>query len=448
MLRNPRIKLEGARVLILALLLIAPRVSIAQMFVRPMPVDGKEQPSEPFDAVAVDLPTDPDSLPPGGFVSNLSDEESDRLIREYRRQAGTVGVRKFFSDVKVTYHLSAGVTYDDNILLSSGARKKSDVVNTIAGGLTFSLGDFLLRSDSFLIVDYTATGNLFVIHDEEDALDQAASLIVRYRYSQLMGEFTSGFQSSHDATADLGERTLRNIYQQGLLLRYDYNDTTTFEGDFHYEISDYETAVDSSRLSAGAAVDYAWSDKIAVGVGAVFGYLEASGGLEEYYEQLQARFRYEVTDSIKVTFRTGVEFRERGAQAEDRVDSVFALTGAWTPYSGTTVTLEAHRGTQASAATTGDDYISTGLQLGVRQQLITRFYAQFDASYENSDYGNVTNNSTTRNDNYFTLRGAVGYDFVDWVRLQVFGQHRQDDSSQSINSFTNNQFGLQASFVY
>lgn len=379
----------------------------------------------------------------------IDDEEGERLIQEYRRQAGTVGPRKLFSDYKVDPHLSVGVAYDDNILASSGGRKLSDAITTLAGGVTVSLGDYKARSDSFLVLNYTATGEIFAVHGEENAVDHDASLIARYRPHQLMVQLTSTYQLTHDATADIGERVAQQLYGEGLLFRYFRNDYTTLEAEADYSYYDYADRAQTGQVWGGVATDYLLASKVSLGAGVVAGHLEASGGLEETFQQLQARLGYNVTNQVTLSLRAGLEIRERGAGAGLAFDPVFSLSGTWTPFSGTTVTLEGHRHTEASAAVAGDDFVSTGISLGVRQHLVQRFYAALDAGYENADYENITNTgSTARNDDYYTLRVSVGYDFVEWVKVEAFYVFRDDRSNQSTYTFTSNRLGVQANLVY
>ena len=92
----------------------------------------------------------------------LSPEETDRLIAQYQREAGTLGPRKIFSAARVGFHLGLGVAYDDNIRTTRDpGDDQGDEITTISGGVTVGLGDYIARQNSFLSFDYTPHGKHF-----------------------------------------------------------------------------------------------------------------------------------------------------------------------------------------------------------------------------------------------------------------------------------------------
>ena len=210
----------------------------------------------------------------------------------------------------------------------------------------------------------------------------------------------------------------------------------------------YEEISTSDQISGGLAADYLVASHVKLGAGVVFGHLTATGALDENYQQLQGRFGYSVSRNIELSLRVGLEVRETDG-AGTQINPVFSLAGTWTPFGGTAVTVEGHRYTEASAANLGNDFISTGFQLGVRQRLFKRFYASLSAGYENEDYQNVTSDHLTkRNDDYFNLQMAGGYEFVEWMKLECVYLFRTNRSNQSEYTFKTNRIGLQATFTY
>ncbi len=382
-------------------------------------------------------------------VADREASSTESLVRKYVEEAGTSGPRKLFSNTKFETYALVGVTYDDNILPTTTAPKEDDVITTLVGGARLSLGDFADRVNTFLIVSYTGTGEIFAKHDEENAYDQDALLDIFYHAHELTVGSQSVFQVRHDATADLGERVGRSIYGEDVALKYHRNDLTTLSSDLHYEYDDYDTDTNTSNLTVGLAVDYALTAKLALGLGAVFGRLTASGGLEQYSEQAQLRLGYQIREKEAVTASVGLEYRERGGNADDAVTPVFAITANWAPFLDSTVTLEGHRQTEASGSIIGEDFVDTGVGLGLRQNLFQRAYTQLDVGYQNADYENVTEKgSPPRNDNYFTLRGTVGYHFTKWLQVSAFYEHREDLSTRSNFSFTTNRAGIEVGLTY
>lgn len=411
-------------------LFLAVRTSQAQALVR-MPDDVHGQSIQAADA-----------HPPTTSV------QDDRLIDSYTREAGQLGPRRFFSSPKVVLHATVGEAYDDNILVSAGREKEADSVTTLGGGVVVTVGDAPEKKGSYALGEYHATATLFGMHSEEDAVDQSALADVQYRWDKLAGRVTGSFQSLHETSPDLGQRTQRNVYNGAADLKYNLGAYTRIEGELRYDYSDYDGPIDTQNVSAAVGADYLFFDKLRLGGGLVYGHTEASGGVDDNYEQLEARIEYEVTGEIKVSSRIGLEVRER--DGGDETNPVFALEGEWTPFDGTALHLSGFRRVTASASLAGDDILETGLHFSIRQRLVSRFYVLFDAEYTHAQYQRATDSALagSREDDYYFLRGAVGYDFVDWCKAQVFCQRRQDDSTRDQFSFDSTRGGVQIDLTY
>ena len=375
--------------------------------------------------------------------------DEDELIREYIAKAGPVGPRKIFSASRFDATFGVGALYDDNILLSSTGPRRSDVITTVVGGIRLSLGDFADRVNTYVIVSYAGTGSLFARNGGEDSYDQDAVLDVLYRLHRTTFASTSVFQERHDATADFGERVGRYVYGEDFTIKYQRNDYTTLSAGLHFEHDDDDWRIDTTNFMVNAALDYALSSKVTVGAGAVFGRLTSTGDLEEYSEEAQLRLGYAVTHKITAAAAVGIEYRERGGNASDSLTPVFVLTTKWTPFNNTTLDLEAHRRTEASGSLEGADFVDTGFQLGVRQNFLQRFYARLDAGFQNASYKNVASSeSIPRTDNYFSIRGTAGYDFVRWFQVLAFYEHREDQSTRENFSFVSNRVGMEVNLNY
>ncbi len=438
--------------LVLTSVLLAPRLCPAQMMVRSTPGDAQMLDDSDLHSASADERVEN----PLFAVSSVAQERlrveatnPDALVREYVEKAGPVGPRKWFSATNFQVGLRMGVVYDDNILLSSAGPRRSDTITSVAGEARLSLGDFADRINTFAVVGYTGTGSLFANYSEEDSYDQDALLDLYYRRRDVAVGSSSVFQERHDATIDLGQRVDRKVYGEDFTVRYFRNDRTTISAALHYDYADYDTPVDTSTLTLNPALDYVLNDKVTVGGGVVLGRLTATGGVEEYSGEAQFRLGYTITQKVAATGSVGLEYRARGGEAGDSLTPVFAATGKWTPRDGTTLSLEGYRRTEASGALEGEDFVSTGVRVDLRQNLFQRIYARLSLGYQNASYRNVTQGeSAPRSDNYFSIRGAMGYDFVRWLQIYAFYEHRQNDSTGAGFSFTSNRVGMEAAVIY
>lgn len=385
----------------------------------------------------------------GEPIVNMNGVQTDRLIREYKDAAGPVGPRKIFAGAKLITLFSVGEYYDDNIVSSTSGPSRSDWVTTLTGGLTLVLGDVVERKDSYLLLSYTGTGSVFARNSSEDSYDQDARLVVRYRRPIVMAELTGRFQDLHDATADLGQRQGRRLYGATLVFKDACTDRTTLTGSVDYVYNDYDSGIDTSDTKMGLACEYSVTGKVTVGVEAVLGRLTIGNDVEEWYEQARFRAGYAPSEKVALEGWCGVEVRERGGRVGTSATPVFSATGKWVPYPDTMLSLNAFRQINASGSDVGDDFIDTGLQVSVRQAITKRFFLGLDVGYDHADYQQVAGrDSGSRSDDYLTLRASGGYAFVDWFRLLVFYEHRQNDTTRTEFSFNSNRCGTTATLVF
>ncbi len=393
----------------------------------------------------------PPTAPADGVSGTLSPGETDRLVDQYRREAGTLGPNRWFSASKLGFHFGVGVAYDDNIRTSIGGNgNEGDEITTLTGGVDVSLGDYLDRQNTFIIFDYNLTENIFATHSDEDALDQDGLFDAMYRRQRFSGEFVSRFQSLHDPTADTAERERRYLYNEELNFQYRYGDKTTLAARLDYDRIDAAEGDSNHQYALEISADYQVFDKVKLGVGFGVGRLEADGGLEETYEQLLARLEYQLTGKVSLVAQGGVDIRERGSYAGDGVTPVFSLQGRWTPYDGTTLTLGGYRHVNASESIAGEDFTEATVQLDLRQRFYQRFNLLAGAGYTHSDYENVTRTAfqPARTDDYYFVRIGADYEAAKYFDVGLFYQRTQNDSTQSSYSYASNRVYLQSHFVY
>ena len=170
--------------------------------------------------------------------------------------------------------------------------------------------------------------------------------------------------------------------------------------------------------------------------------------LPQTYAGPTLRASYRTNEKTDISLTLGAEYRTYD-DGSSEFGPVFALTGSYRPFEGTSFTLEAHRREQNSAVISGANYISTGASLSARQRFRDRLFGTLTASYDNADYVPTSRSAhTTRNDDYFLLRPGLEAIFGRSWTVGIFYQFRQDISSEEGYSFVNNQVGIQAAWGY
>ena len=422
----------------------------AQEFVRTAPPLTRGNPIPPPGVSSTDdLDTVTPAAKPSTAPDALSAEDTNRMVEQYRQEAGPLGPSRLFSVAKWGFFAGVGVAYDDNIRITSGPSKEADEITTLSGGLSLSLGDYLKRQAGFLLFKYALTENLFAVHSSENSLDQDGSLDARYDWDRFSVELMSGFREVHDPVSDVAQRERRYDFDEALTLRYHYGDKTTFLSRFSFDRSDPQFEAANQQYSWENAADYQVMDKVKLGVGAVIGRLQVEGQRGETFGQPLVRFAYEVTDKIYVLAQGGADIRNRGTIAGQMVTPVFAVEGRWTPDDDTTVSVNGFRRVDASESITGDDFVNSTIEIYGRRQFLHRYYALASAGYTHGDYEQVTlNNQPSREDNYFSVRVGLGFQAAKYLDFGLFYLHRRNDSSLGAYSYTSNRVYLQSNLVF
>jgi hypothetical protein len=335
-----------------------------------------------------------------------------------------------------------GVVFDDNIFLTQ-TNMVSDVVFTFTAGLAFEIGDYRRLQDNYLLAEYIATGFVYVDNPQQDAVDQAASLIGQYRFNRLAVQLESRYQYLNGAEREVGSFVTRNIITNALRGIYELSEKTELDLELFQRANIYETQLDNYVYGVKFGGNYELTDKIAVGGESVFGVSLTDESPTQYYAQLRARAAYNATGKLTFKSSFGIEFR----MLEDglRLNPVFNARAEYRPWENTLVTLGGYGNVQSSASVADASFLATGVEFSVRQLLFQRVTAGFALGYENDTYYSNTNgDQESRVDNYIFFRPNLSYNFNRWVSAGVFYEFRRNSSTEDGSSFYNNRVGFEA----
>jgi hypothetical protein len=94
------------------------------------------------------------------------------------------------------------------------------------------------------------------------------------------------------------------------------------------------------------------------------------------------------------------------------------------------------------------NYTSTGINAGINQRIMDRFYASATAGYENRHYYTATAGAGTasRKDNFYLVRVMFGANIrKDWT-ADVFYQYEDNASNNTTFKFSDSQVGIQTTW--
>ena len=271
----------------------------------------------------------------------------------------------------------------------------------------------------------------------------------QYRWDRLSVELISRFQVLHDAAYDFIERERRYVYDDSLRFAYQYSEKTDLLSRFNYDRDDPSVGASNQQYSWENAFDYQVLAKLKLGAGFVVGQLEAQGSSAETFEEPLARLEYQLSDKVWVMAKAGIDIRERGSYAGDKVTPIFTLEGLWTPDPDTTLSLTGYRQIDASETLIGQDFTETTVKLGFRKRFLKRYFLITDLRYTYADYENVaTTTLPERSDNFFVARVGCEYQAAKFLDFSVFYRRQQDKSTWATYSYASNRVYFESKIIF
>ena len=341
----------------------------------------------------------------------------------------------------VLYGLRGGMVYDDNIYISP--QKESDVIWNIAPGLTLGAGDYRLKEENLLSLDYSPNFIFFTENSRENSIDQEANLEGKYRTGPWTLGLKQSFTAYSGAVVDVGTRSDRKVYTTSLAVVYDLSPKTSLELNGRQVISDYEQLIDIHEWVVGGWVDYQVAPLVKLGAGVNAGFVDVQPGANQTYQQGLVRAAYALTELVVLKASAGAELRKFQGPQNDRLEGIFSLGLVYRPLVNTTFSLEGYRRPQASVRLVDQNYPLTGVGGSVRQVLCENYSLSLSGGYENAHY-TANNPAVTafREDNYFFARVGADWQVLDRLTVGAFYQHRKNNSKEARFDFDNHLAGL------
>ena len=129
------------------------------------------------------------------------------------------------------------------------------------------------------------------------------------------------------------------------------------------------------------------------------------------------------------------------------------MSANYTPFDGTLLSLSAYRSDVISYSEIGDDYLSTLIQVSLRQRFLRNFFFIASGGYNIADYQTEAGTATTapanqRHDDYYFVNVGLEWDPREWISVSGRVQASQDKSTFAQNSFNDSQVDLQTSLQF
>jgi hypothetical protein len=404
--------------------------------------------------------TETDTTVTSGTEPPLPAGEISRPSHEVQVEANGNPVNENFRRFRYSVGVTVREVYDDNINISSSNRV-SDSFTVIEPGIHLGFGDSA-GGFNYLTFDYIASAYFFADQTQRNTVEHIIHLAAQHDFGHLIlglsqdvqilgGTSISSLSNTTGAQAntDVGAPSRVNIYTTTLNGTYDLTGKLFLSGQASYAISDYETLISSQVASGNLYINYVYSPKLVIGLGATGGVNSTDGSTsDETFEQMNVRANYIVSGKISLSISGGLEFRQFGGGG-DSISPVYEITGTYRPFENTVITIAGSRRTVSSASLAGQDYSDTNISVTFSQRLFNRVTFSLGIGYQNLDYLSATTGaSTARNDDYFYIEPSIDLDITRYWSIGFYYLYRQDSSTLALFSFYDNQFGVRTSLTF
>jgi hypothetical protein len=380
----------------------------------------------------------------------------------------------------VDFHprFTAGMTYDSNIYIAS-SNPQADEIWSFWPGLQMVAGDRQSMAEfrldqrdllslsplafitipsqnwpgTILTLDYAPRANFYTHQSKNNGVDQFLTLNTLFPLAKLILGVKQVYTYQNTQVIEAGELTPQTVFNTALTSGYQISSRSSVQANLRRNSYSYEASnlIGYADYSNDNWFGYQFSERLNLGGGATFGYVNVQDDTSQTYQQVLGRALYQLAEKVALDTSFGVEFRQFSTGTSGTVEPIFNITGSYQWRPTTSFRLNAHRWDQASV-TYGYNYLQTGFSGGVRQQFLQRYSVDLSGgwdTYAYSSYEGVPQSIASRNDNnYWWVRLGFDFRFNPFLKTSVFYQYRQQNYDTGRGGFTDNQIGLSATYGF
>jgi hypothetical protein len=384
-----------------------------------------------------------------------------------------------FGPFDIQPRVTAGFTYDDNILLSSH-NPESDLIWSLRPAFLAVAGDRLaiedyrrtyhdvvsFSPDTFIItppeewpgrtlmVDYGPGFNWFTEHGRNDSLDEFLTVNALWPLHKMILGFRQDYMLQNTTVIEAGRRTQEQIIPTVLSAGYQFSDKTTAEINLTRTSVAYEASqhlADFTDWNMENWLNYQYGTRLNLGVGAALGKLDLPSQPGQVYETPEIRARYRYGTRLLLDGSLGEQMRQYDGGVPGSTTPVLNLTAHYIASENTTLHLTGFR-REAPSGAFGYDYISTGLTLVLEHQFGDRYFAGLETTYYYSDYLETSPTLLSTQpihevDNFIEIRPSFKVRFSQHLAGTVYYLFRTVQSRQW-DGWADQQLGVRLTWTY
>jgi Putative beta-barrel porin 2 len=356
---------------------------------------------------------------------------------------------------RMTVSIEGGMTYDSNVFLGAtkAGQATDDFLYTLGARANFTLGDAVSKAESYLSLSYQPQVVVFQNNPSENALDHDVHFMGQKRWARTALGADLRFQQISGSTVELSDRVGRQVASGKIMAAYGWTEKLKIDTSLHYTSTQFQEAGfnDSEEISHETFVEYLATVKTRLAAGFGWGQLNVDGPLggSQDFQRALIRLTTDVGGKLSFNARGGMEFRQ--FESGGSQTPIFGIGIEWKPKEGTSFRLDATRSVEASGSASGSNVTRTGLVIGARQRLGSRFTLGLDAGWDTYSYSVATAGLAAQaaqgNDSFF-IRPSLSYQLRDDWRAELWFAFRTVDSSSAGGDYDVQQAGINFRFDF
>jgi hypothetical protein len=328
-------------------------------------------------------------------------------------------------------------------IATAGSNHVDTVIQDFSPGFQLSLGDHLT-------LDYTSIMMFYSSKDFRNTFDNAVKLAFGTTYENWVFGLSQSYASSSTPLVETGTQTDQQTYITAATATYRFNSEMWADLSFNQTINDADQFASHREWSTLDYLNYDFYDRLTVGVGLGFGYVNTIDGVNNTYQQIQGRAAWRMTDKVSFLAHAGLETREflgSSTNSSTLVSPVAGGTIQWQPFEATKFSFDVSHAVVPSYFQ-NQVTETTDVTGGLNQRLFGVLTLDLSGGYHRADYIASDASTTARTDNYYTFNSRLSCAFLKHGTAGVFYQYSDNSSTAPGFTFTSNQVGFDLGFTF
>ena len=358
-----------------------------------------------------------------------------------------------YDNIVARPHVDYQLQYGNGVQSTPGKQQNS-FIHQLSPGARVDLG-------RYWSADFSPTLRYYSNSHFKDEFDYTASLTGNTSYGDWTFGLAQTVSSSSAPLAETGAQTDQEAYNTTLTSSYYFNDKMStdlqVEQSLNYVTNPYGAATNSTSTlgtrewSTMDWFNYTFWARFNAGIGAGGGYVDSDSGINQTFEQVQARARWRATDKISFQVSGGFEDLQYTVQGlSDVINPIFNASVQYQPFKVTQISLTASRTISSSYYyILAQNSETTSVSLDWNQRLLKEFTLDMTFGYNAEDYKtSILQYSINRTDTSYSFNARLSHNLMRRGTWALTYQVTDNQSNQQGFGYTSTLYGLELSYKY